>query len=87
MIKKILLALTIVLFTVTTAWAALNINTASKEQLEALAGIGPSKADAIIEYRTANGPFKSVDDLAKVKGIGAKTLDSLRKDLAVSDKK
>lgn len=87
MLKSLFLTLTILLFTVVTAWAALNINTAGQEQLQALSGIGPAKAAAIIEYRTANGPFKSVDDLAKVKGIGAKTLDSLRNDLTIADKK
>ncbi len=86
MLKSLFMALTILLFTVAAAWAALNINTADQKQLQALAGVGPAKAAAIIEYRTANGPFKSVDDLAKVKGIGAKTLDSLRDELTVADK-
>lgn len=85
MIKSLFMALTILLFTVVTAWAALNINTAGQEQFQALPGIGPAKAAAIIEYRSANGPFSSVDDLAKVKGIGAKTLDGLRNDLSVTD--
>ncbi|MFH7320907.1 ComEA family DNA-binding protein [Desulfurivibrio sp. D14AmB] len=85
MLKTLLLTLTILLFSAVTAWAALNINTAGQEQLQALPGIGPAKAAAIIEYRTANGPFNSVDDLAKVKGIGAKTLDGLRNDLSVAD--
>lgn len=85
MIKSLFMALTILLFTVVTAWAALNINTAGQEQLQDLPGIGPAKAAAILEYRSANGPFSSVDDLAKVKGIGAKTLDGLRNDLSVTD--
>jgi competence protein ComEA len=45
--------------------------------------VGPGKAKAIVEYRTKNGPFKSVDDLGKVKGFGPKTLESLRADLTV----
>jgi len=85
MLKKLLFTLTILLFTAVAALAALNINTASQEELQALTGIGPAKAAAIIEYRAANGPFASVDDLAKVKGIGAKTLEKLRDDLTVTD--
>jgi len=49
----------------------LNLNTASASDLDGLPGIGQSFADRIIEYRTTNGPFASVADLQKVKGIGA----------------
>lgn len=49
----------------------LDLNTASASDLDGLPGIGQSFADRIIEYRTANGPFASVEDLQKVKGIGA----------------
>ena len=55
-----------------------NINTAYQEELVALPGIGPAKAQAILDYRNANGPFKSVDDLKDVKGIGAKRFEKLR---------
>ncbi|OFI34283.1 hypothetical protein BFC17_21415 [Alteromonas lipolytica] len=57
--------------------ALLNINTASLEQLMALPGIGKSKAAAIIQYREAQGPFTSIDDLINVKGIGHKMLAKL----------
>jgi competence protein ComEA len=50
---------------------SLDLNTASASDLDSLPGIGQSFADRIIEYRTANGPFTSVEDLQKVKGIGA----------------
>lgn len=54
----------------------LDVNTATAEQLAlALKGIGQSKAEAIIQYRTEHGPFASLDDLTKVKGIGAALLD------------
>jgi len=49
---------------------ALNINTASAADLDGLPGIGQSIAQRIVEYRTANGPFQSVEDLQKVKGVG-----------------
>ena len=65
------------------ASAAVNINTATKDELIALQGIGPAKAQAIVDYRKQNGPFKSVDDLRNVKGIGAKRLEKLRADITV----
>jgi competence protein ComEA len=60
-----------------------NINTADAATLMTLDGIGESKAKAILEYRQKNGPFKSVDDLTKVKGIGDNTLAQLREQLTV----
>ena len=55
-----------------------NINTASRNELDALPGIGEVLAQRIIDYRRANGAFSSVDELLNVKGIGEKTLDKLR---------
>ncbi|MCE3243311.1 MAG: competence protein ComEA helix-hairpin-helix repeat protein [Deltaproteobacteria bacterium] len=52
------------------AMAAVNINTATKEELTSIKGIGEKRAQDIIDYRTKNGNFKSVDDLEKVPGIG-----------------
>jgi competence protein ComEA len=56
----------------------INLNTATVEQLSSLPGIGAKKAQAIVEYRTKVGKFKSIDDLTKVKGIGDKMLVKLR---------
>ena len=55
-----------------------NINTATASELETLPGIGPAKAEAIIQYRTEHGPFQHVDQLLEVPGIGEKTLQNLR---------
>jgi competence protein ComEA len=64
--------------------AAVNINTASAEDLaEMLTGIGPSKAAAIVAYREQHGPFKAVEDLLNVKGIGEATLNKNRDRIAL----
>lgn len=55
-----------------------NINSASAEELDALPGVGPSTAAAIVEDREQNGPFNSVDDLLRVSGVGEKKLERLR---------
>ena len=55
-----------------------NINKANKQQLMALPGIGETLAQRIIDYRSANGPFSSVDQLINIKGIGEKRLETLR---------
>lgn len=60
-----------------------NINTASLEQLESIPYIGPTKAQAILDYRNQNGSFTSVDALDSVKGIGAKTIDKIRQYITV----
>ena len=65
--------------------ATVNINRASEGELISLNGIGSSKAQAIILYREMFGDFKTVDELAKVKGIGAKTVEKNRGRLRVQD--
>ncbi|GAA3701026.1 ComEA family DNA-binding protein [Oceanisphaera sediminis] len=57
---------------------SIDINNATQDQLAMLTGIGPAKAAAIVEYREANGPFSSVDDLAEVSGIGPATVEKNR---------
>lgn len=69
------------------ALAAVNINTATQSELEAVRGLGPAKAKAIIAYRDANGAFKSLDELDKVKGFGRSSIEKLKDDLAVEPEK
>ena len=61
----------------------LDLNQATKEELESLPGIGPGKAEDILTYRETFGPFTSLDELLEVEGIGQKTLDSLREFLII----
>ena len=61
----------------------ININTADTTELQKLSGIGPGKAKSIIDYRNKNGPFRSVDDLLNVSGIGEKTLEKIRDEIVV----
>jgi competence protein ComEA len=65
------------------AAAAVDLNSATAAELEAVKGIGPVKAKSIIDYREKNGPFKSVDDLKGVKGFGVKTIEKLRPEFTV----
>lgn len=70
------------------AWAStpVNINTADAATIaHALDGVGPSKAAAIVAWREANGPFKNVEDLGQVKGIGPATLERNRTAILLSD--
>lgn len=56
----------------------IDINSADANELDKLPGVGPAIAQRIIEYREANGPFRSVDDLIRVKGIGPKKMEQIR---------
>lgn len=61
----------------------ISVNYATQEEIESLNGIGPSKAQAIIQYRDEHGPFQTVEDLLEVSGIGEKTLENLQDDIQV----
>jgi competence protein ComEA len=67
------------------ASAAVNINSASVAELDAVKGISPAKAKAIVDYRAKNGPFKSLDDLKSVKGFGDKSVAKLQGELSVAE--
>ena len=56
----------------------ININTADEKQLQQIKGVGPAIAGRIIDYRTNNGAFKSVDEIKKVRGIGDKTFEKMK---------
>ena len=93
MFKQSLCALALCLAMALPAFAAtpVNVNKADAQTIAtSLDGIGLSKAQAIVAYRDAHGPFKSVDDLGNVKGIGAKTLarnrDAIRLNGSVAEK-
>jgi competence protein ComEA len=79
-IRQKLMTLLLILAVPVFAYAGpVDVNTADAETISAeLKGVGITKAIAIVEYRKANGPFRSVDDLALVKGIGERTVDSNR---------
>lgn len=80
--KRLLLALAFALCS-GSVLATINLNTATKDELIALPGIGPAKAQAILDYRSAHGPFKSVEEVKDVKGIGAKRFEKLKGELTV----
>ena len=83
-IATILKSVVLGLLLATSAFASekVNINTADARQLQAvLINVGPAKAEAIVEYRKENGPFKSIEELAMVNGIGLKTVERNRIEL------
>jgi len=81
--RGIVLAVTFIF--ASAAWsAAIDINTATSEQLTELKGIGHKKAVAIVKYREQHGTFKDATDLAQVKGIGMKTIEKNRALIEVS---
>ena len=85
---KSLLSTLACLLLVTTCWAGqpVNINTADAATIaESLDGVGMSKAEAIVDYRDAHGPFQHADELVNVKGIGIRTVDLNRDYIRLDD--
>jgi competence protein ComEA len=62
----------------------IDLNTATAAQLTTLPGIGPKKAEAIVQYRTEKGRFMAIEELKAVKGIGEKTFESIKSMIMVS---
>lgn len=63
----------------------MDVNTADAAALQTLPGIGPALAERIIAYRTEHGPFRTVEELLEVKGIGEATLEKLRQEVTVGE--
>jgi competence protein ComEA len=87
LLKALLLAVFLGLSLANVYAASVDINTADAKTLETLRGIGPKSAQAIVEYRQKNGPFKNLDDLDKVKGVGKKTIEKNRTKMTVGPAK
>lgn len=68
------------------AFASVDLNTATQAQLEAVKGLGPVKSKAIVDYRTKNGAFKTVEDVQKVPGIKAGVFAKVKTELTVGGK-
>ena len=85
--KKLLMVLALAFAFSLPAHAAVDLNAATQAELETVDGIGPKKAQAIIDFRKKNGPFKSVDELDKVPGFGKKTVDIVKKNIVVGSAK
>ncbi len=86
-ILKKLLFITLLTFSFSLyAGEPVNINTADKETLmSGIKGVGEKRAEAIIAWREQNGPFKSVDDLASVTGVGASIIEENRANLTTGE--
>ena len=85
-LKSALTALTLIACSAAFAAEPVNINTADAEALaDAINGVGLKRAEAIVEYRNQNGPFKSVDELVQVQGVGDKSLEKSRERLTTGN--
>ncbi|MCB1604080.1 MAG: ComEA family DNA-binding protein [Gammaproteobacteria bacterium] len=85
--KKLLTAAITSLVLFSQSLFAVNINTADAKSLaDELNGIGAKKAQAIVDYRTEHGDFKTIESLTEVKGIGLKTVEKNRDSIELTDK-
>ena len=84
--RKLFLVLVMLVAFSGVAVAAVNINTATKEELTSIKGVGEKRAQDIIDYRTKNGPFKTVDDLEKIPGVGPGLMKRIRSQVSTSGK-
>jgi competence protein ComEA len=84
-LRHILVSLFLLLWSLVVMAASVDINQAGAKLLATtLDGVGPQKAAAIVAYRESNGPFRKIEDLAKVKGIGAATVAKNREKIFVT---
>ncbi|MFZ0257813.1 MAG: helix-hairpin-helix domain-containing protein [Gammaproteobacteria bacterium] len=84
-LKYLLGAATLLLSLSTLAGEPVDLNSANAKALAtAIDGVGMKRAEAIVNYRNQHGPFESVDDLAKVRGISTKTINKNRENLSVN---
>jgi competence protein ComEA len=86
--KKLILMSCLGLFTLALPVfaAPVNINTADPKGIaDALTGVGIKKAEAIVQYRTEHGPFKTIEELGNVTGIGEKTIEKNKADILLGD--
>ncbi|MEZ0233119.1 MAG: ComEA family DNA-binding protein [Methylophilaceae bacterium] len=81
--RKIFLILLLTFAFSLPALSAVNINTATQDELQSVTGIGPKKSLAIIEYRKQHGAFKSINDLDNVKGFGPKIIEKIKDEISV----
>ena len=81
--KKLIGGIILSLLMAVPAFAVVDLNTATQAELEAVKGIGPNKAKSIIDHRDKYGPFKSVEELAKVKGFGKASVTKLKNEFSV----
>lgn len=84
-LKGLFLGVVLAFFLVGVAFAEVNLNTATAKELAKLPCVGPKIAQAIVEYRNTHGPFKSVEELLNVKGIGRKRLERIRPLITVDE--
>ncbi|MDH3638895.1 MAG: helix-hairpin-helix domain-containing protein [Gammaproteobacteria bacterium] len=89
--KSIRIFLAVALFNIFPSFGfatPVDINAADASEIaEALSGVGPKTAQAIVDYRAKNGPFGAIQDLLKVKGIGPKTLERYQQDIDLGTKR
>lgn len=87
MVRKAVLLVLFAFPTFLLAAQSVNINTADKATLMTIKGVGEQRAEAIVEYRQKHGPFKSVEQLSQVRGIGESIVDHNRDHLTVNQKR
>lgn len=86
-LKAILMVMLLLLTGVVSA-TQIDINSASADVIaKNLKGVGPSKAAAIVEFRKANGPFRKIEELTQIKGIGTKTINANRENIRFASDK